>query len=322
MLSQRANRNLEISSSNMLFVGMKAASSNAYDRDSNMSGIINMGVAENALMSSEVISQVHLDVRASDLGYGSFRGSSRLRFEVASLMNRRHGLGATRLELSANHVAIGNGAGSVVASVAHILADENDAILVPAPVYGAFRSDLLANAGVTAVFVNAKDSLPNPTGKVVPLSLLKEWIEWAHARNLHCIVDEVYIICIRSTMDVDPLRTHIIWSFSKDFCLNGIRAGALISKNQQVLDAYNELAYFHGIPSIDRFTKTNYERLRDSFELSGSLILFHKFLDGGLYIAPSEAFFCDPAGPDASRFRINVPLGLDRMMKVLDQIID
>ncbi|KAJ3068204.1 hypothetical protein HDU99_003269, partial [Rhizoclosmatium hyalinum] len=305
--------------------------------------------------------------------------------------------------------------------VAHILADENDAILVPAPVYGAFRSDLLANAGVTAVFVNAKDSLPsvdqldrallespkpvkallitnpgNPTGKVVPLSLLKEWIEWAHARNLHCIVDEVYMFSVWDpsadfvsvlTMDVDPLRTHIIWSFSKDFCLNGIRAGALISKNQQVLDAYNELAYFHGIPvpvdraladfladteSIDRFTKTNYERLRDSFayattflkshnipftqpdsafflwvdlskyishpkvvsesaakNLSGSLILFHKFLDGGLYIAPSEAFFCDPAGPDASRFRINVPvprdvleLGLDRMMKVLDQIID
>ncbi|KAI9329624.1 pyridoxal phosphate-dependent transferase [Obelidium mucronatum] len=399
---------------------MRATSKNAYSATSNPGGIINLGVAENSLMTAELDARLTFPFSGvADLPYGSFRGSRKLRQGVADLFNRRRALGPRR-QLAHANVAIANGAGSLVAAVAAVVADAGAAVLVPAPVYGAFRKDLRAAAQVEPLFVNAGDSLPsvaaldnarrsasrtvrallitnpgNPTGKVVPRALLLAWIKWAQSHQLHCIVDEVYLFSIwgqdtdfvsaLELEDVNDQLIHVIWSFSKDFCLNGFRVGALISRNQELLNAYNELSYFHGISSVidnclvnlledtefvDTFMATNLERLRVNFahaesilnvneipflkpnsafflwidlakyterpsiaaealatNTSASLVLFQRFLKAGVYVAPSEAFFCDPIGLDKSRFRINVPvpkdtleLGLNRLLNVLSEI--
>ncbi|KAJ3028416.1 UNVERIFIED_CONTAM: hypothetical protein HDU68_001747 [Siphonaria sp. JEL0065] len=420
MISKRAQTNLGNSSTNLLDVGMSAASKNPYDAVNNPDGIINMGVAENSLMAVELTTRMQFPMKTTDLAYGSFRGSFQLREQIGGLFNRRLQLIGDQ-KVSAKHVVVGNGAGSIVNAAAQIFGDVGDGFLIPAPVYGAFRKDVVASAQVVPIFVHAENSLPsvqqlelarassqtpikailitnpgNPTGRVIPQDLLREWIAWAHKHDLHAIVDEVYLfsvwdkrtefVSVLQMENVDPQRTHVIWSFSKDFCLNGLRVGALISKNQQVIAAYKELSYFHSIPRIvenslvemlsdvefvDKFMETNHERLRVNFahaksvltsneipylnpdsaffiwidlsfyvshpsivaesaaqnNLSGTLILFQKFLKAGIYIAPAEAFFSNPRGPDASRFRINVPvpldvleLGLQRILSVLNEI--
>lgn len=43
---------------------------------------------------------------------------------------------------------------------------------------------------------------------------------------------------------------HLLYGFSKDFGVNGFRAGVVASKNQRVMSALTELAYFTGVPTV------------------------------------------------------------------------
>ncbi|KAJ3203060.1 hypothetical protein HDU83_001615 [Entophlyctis luteolus] len=321
MISARAANNIQ--SVDILTVGASALVKNQYDASKNPQGIINMGVAENKLMAEELTSKISITLNPSDLSYGSFAGSRDLRKQIAGLMNRRLKLDSEHA-LTDSQVVVGNGAGSMVSCIAQILADPYDAVLIPAPVYGAFNKDLYYTALVKPVYVNAKDALPsvdmleeafavtqnvkallitnpgNPTGRLVPRDLLRAWIAWANEKKIHCIVDEVYMLSVWSgaeftsvlAMDldlVDPARTHVIWSFSKDFGLNGLRVGAIISRNNSVIQGYKELAYFHAVPTsldnalagflsdedfVDSFVATNHSRMREIFGILQSLTAF------------------------------------------------
>ncbi|ORY30735.1 PLP-dependent transferase, partial [Rhizoclosmatium globosum] len=237
----------------------------------------------------------------------------------------------------------------------------------------------------------------NPTGRIIPRDLVLEYLKWANTNNLHVIVDEVYAFSIwnktarhkfMSALEVDenvikPDLVHIIWSFSKDFCMNGQRAAVMISRSPQFMRAYHELVYFHSIsrsldsaltqfleslPRIDNFIALNHSRLEASVtharayldarqipylepeagiflwinlnrylahpslsqavskKATPSLALFHILIDNGLYIAPSDAFFCAMDHIEQrGMFRLvwSVPLhildiGMQRLMRVLD----
>uniref|UniRef100_H3ASI1 Aminotransferase class I/classII large domain-containing protein n=1 Tax=Latimeria chalumnae TaxID=7897 RepID=H3ASI1_LATCH len=98
----------------------------------------------------------------------------------------------------------------------------------------------------------------NPLGDIYPAQLLKECLDFAHRYKLHVIVDEIYMLSVYDDTTFtsvlsfdhlpDPERTHVMWGFSKDFAMCGIRVGILHTKSQEVLKALNQLASFHGCP--------------------------------------------------------------------------
>jgi aspartate/methionine/tyrosine aminotransferase len=122
------------------------------------------GTAENKLMSNELSEKLNndgiLEAHNDELLYGDFSGSIQLRSEIARLVNRRFGL-PTQLSINQDMVLVANGAGSIINILAQVLADQNDVIMIPSPVYGAFVSDLSSTAQVETVFVPGELSQPS-----------------------------------------------------------------------------------------------------------------------------------------------------------------
>ena len=137
-----------------------------------------------------------------------------------------------------NHVAFGSGASSLLSHLAQSLAEEGDAVLIPAPYYAAFDGDLRMNAGCIAVPVHSKDDPStgptvedleqaatwaedkglkvaillitnpnNPLGTIYPPGMMKSSIEWARSRKMHTIVDEIYALSTHDGQFQSILRT-------------------------------------------------------------------------------------------------------------------
>mmetsp|Transcript_13868 Transcript_13868/g.30230 ORF Transcript_13868/g.30230 Transcript_13868/m.30230 type:complete len:487 (-) Transcript_13868:47-1507(-) len=184
------------------------------------------------------------------------------------------------------HVAFGSGAASLLSHLALSLAEDGDAVLIPAPYYAAFDADLKIVAGLIAVPVHSKnpsigptpDDLENaatmaeekglrvrlllitnpnnPLGTIYPPELVKSAIDWARSRKMHTIVDELYALSVHEGGFESVLRTlhndlqndvHHVWALSKDFGASGFRIGTLYSKNQRLLSSIANLNIFSGV---------------------------------------------------------------------------
>jgi len=113
----------------------------------------------------------------------------------------------------------------------------------------------------------------NPTGAVMPRAEVAAVVAWARAKGLHAIFDEIYV---HSTLEPPPLGggdddpaadrfvsvaevladagegglgndVHIVWSFSKDFCGNALRAGVLLTDNAAVREVFETVTYFSSV---------------------------------------------------------------------------
>mmetsp|Transcript_18512 Transcript_18512/g.39767 ORF Transcript_18512/g.39767 Transcript_18512/m.39767 type:complete len:489 (-) Transcript_18512:939-2405(-) len=185
-----------------------------------------------------------------------------------------------------DHVAFGSGAASLLSHLALSLAEEGDAVLIPAPYYAAFDADLKMIAGCIAVPVhssnpsigptaedleNAATSAEarglrvrlllitnpnNPLGTIYPPQLVKSAIDWARSRSMHTIVDEIYALSVHDIGFESVLRTlnndlrtdvHHVWALSKDFGASGLRIGTLYSKNHRLLSSIANLNIFSGV---------------------------------------------------------------------------
>ncbi|KAJ3070645.1 hypothetical protein HDU98_006322 [Podochytrium sp. JEL0797] len=334
MLSARAASNARRTSP--LAEGAAAAAADPYS-PTNPHGVVNLGRAENSLMSAEVVAMLNLNLTPALLPYGLYHGSLSLRQNIANLFNSRLNL---RNPLHSDNIAVSNGGTSVISCAAAVLADPTDKILLPTPVYGSFGRDVEAMAGVSAVPVNpgSNNEFPsldqfdqalaanpeikallfanpgNPSGRIVPKIILVSWLRWANARRIHVIVDEVYMWSVWDSQAefvsalefgedvIDSTLLHVVWSFSKDFCMNGMRAAAIISRNPEFMKAYKELSIFHAIPrvvddglalfssdlgAIDSFISTNHERLRTCFDFVRSILNKH-----GIPYSPPSAGIC------------------------------
>ncbi|KAL7545759.1 hypothetical protein ACHAWF_009112 [Thalassiosira exigua] len=135
------------------------------------------------------------------------------------------------------HVAFGAGAASLLSHLALSLADQGDAVLIPAPYYAAFDADLKMVAGCISVPVHSSnpsvgptpDDLENaartaeaqglrvrlllitnpnnPLGTIYPPELIKSAIDWARSRHVHTIVDEVYALSTHESEFESVIRT-------------------------------------------------------------------------------------------------------------------
>lgn len=98
----------------------------------------------------------------------------------------------------------------------------------------------------------------NPTGEILSRDIVIAVAEWTRAKNVHLVMDEIYgmscygasspdeeFVSVMDVLDGDlGDRVHIVWSFSKDFCLSGSRVGVLLSKNKALLTIFMGLTYF------------------------------------------------------------------------------
>ncbi|KAI7851044.1 pyridoxal phosphate-dependent transferase [Circinella umbellata] len=160
----------------------------------------------------------------------------------------------------------------------------------------------------------------NPLGKCFSKDSLETVLKFASKHTLHVVSDEVYglstyshildekredpfisLLSLESVDQlIDPSLVHIIYGFSKDFCLNGFRVGFIIDQHNELLRQYlKSSALFSYISSImdrllrnmledtewvDSFFTINRRRIADAYTFATNLLE-----KNGINYIPSEA---------------------------------
>lgn len=208
---------------------------NVYDSDKNPDGIINMGIANNSLMESELLEffAKHLRLDRTDLTYGtSLYGSTRLFAALERHFNRP--VFSPVLPVTHEHIITGPGCGALLDQLFEHLADPGQSVLVAAPYYNGFDADLATRSAVrcVAVYSDRGDGTEeasfcgvsalrgfeeavagasasavlvcnphNPVGRCYDREALLEYGRFAQRHNLHLVFDEIYSLSTFATSD-------------------------------------------------------------------------------------------------------------------------
>ncbi|MFU8860195.1 MAG: aminotransferase class I/II-fold pyridoxal phosphate-dependent enzyme [Cyclonatronaceae bacterium] len=285
MLSKRGQNC--ISGSNPLVSAHFKAEADPWHAQRNPEGYLNMGTAENGLLydllkakfeQSEVIPE-----RLTH--YANMQGTHELRKAFADYYSK-----GLHHKADASNVVFSTGSSAILDQLAHLLFEPGDGILVPAPYYAGFDHDFRARAGVIPVpaYLSSADNYllnteileenydraienginirgilitnpNNPLGDVYSPELAREIIEFAKSRNLTVIWDEIYRYSVFSDTPFTPVldladgyeeHVHVVYGFAKDFGLSGFKAGALITRNDDLLKAIPQLTYFSCLSTV------------------------------------------------------------------------
>lgn len=179
------------------------------------------------------------------------------------------------VELNPDQIIVTTGASEAIYLGLLSCFNQGDEILSPEPFYANYNGFAhMADIVVRAIPCNIEDgfALPsaadferhltpktkgiflcnpnNPTGCVYPESILHELAEVVQRHDLYLFVDEVYReFCYDgqdffSALRLDSIREHVVVvdSISKRYSACGARIGALITYNEEVLEAVNRYA--------------------------------------------------------------------------------
>jgi aspartate/methionine/tyrosine aminotransferase len=247
--------------------------------EDNPTGYTGMAIAENKLVADLVLDKLAgcRDVPAAALGYDTMTGSLTFRTALSGFL-AKHVLGRG---VAPDDIAVLGGAGSVLELLFYALADPGEAVLVPTPSYAGFWADLETRDAVTIVPVDTASSAGfeltidqldaavaacarpvrallftspnNPLGRVYTKDQISEVVDWADASGVHLVFDEIYALSVFGAepfVGVGSLRpdlgenVHVVWAFSKDFGVSGLRCGTLITENRDVMEAVGALSYW------------------------------------------------------------------------------
>ncbi|KAA8912726.1 putative aminotransferase [Sphaerosporella brunnea] len=245
---------------NTLLEKYEALAANLYDRETNPEGIINLGVAENALMYEELIEFINknLSVDDFDCTYGTGpTGSVSLRSGLAKLMNTYFSPATPVLP---QHISMSSGVSAVLELVAWALANPGDGILIGRPFYMAFPHDFEARAEVNVVPVAFELSDPfavdcvqwyekaleefesrpgasgrvralvlcnphNPLGECYTREALVALMKMCQKRGIHFISDEIYAL---SKFDNEEAPDAPTFTSALSIPLDGVIEPALV----------------------------------------------------------------------------------------------
>lgn len=131
----------------------------------------------------------------------------------------------------------------------------------------------------------------NPLGDVYDETVLLPILEFAAEKRLHVVIDEIYALSTFTTCSFqsilnyqyilpDPDRTHFLWSFSKDFSLNGVRVGVMYMGTKELCQMSSKINFLF-VPSrntqyllqqlisdhqwIDEYIQTNRKKLTEQY---------------------------------------------------------
>ncbi|CAL5015312.1 unnamed protein product [Urochloa decumbens] len=292
------------------FDGWKAYDTNPFDLDHNRDGVIQMGLAENQLSLDliEEWSMSHPEASiCTPQGASQFRrianfqdyhGLPEFREAMAKFMGQVRG---GKVTFDPDRVVMCGGATGAQDTLAFCLADPGDAYLVPTPYYAAFDRDCCWRSGIKLLpiechssngFALTEDALvqayegaraqgvrvkgvlvtnpSNPLGTVLSRSTLAMLAEFATARRVHLICDEIYAGSVFAKPDFVSIAevvaergdvpggcnrdlVHIAYSLSKDFGLPGFRVGVIYSYNDAVVSCARKMSSFGLVSSQTQF---------------------------------------------------------------------
>ncbi|KKF92614.1 putative inactive 1-aminocyclopropane-1-carboxylate synthase-like protein 2 [Ceratocystis platani] len=115
---------------------------NVWHPETNPSGFVSLGVAENSLMHDTLCDKLPAasDISTIAFTYGNgLSGSLRLRTALASFLNDKHSPATPILPA---HIMLTNGCSAAIEQLSWILADPGDVWLLGQPYYGTFIPDL------------------------------------------------------------------------------------------------------------------------------------------------------------------------------------
>ncbi|RUS33182.1 pyridoxal phosphate-dependent transferase [Jimgerdemannia flammicorona] len=222
-LSKRAVADLR--QTNLLKEGLQEMQRNQYSRNDNADGLISLGVAENKLMQEELLQKLPslFELDYAHLQYGLPHGSVELRTHVAKLLNKYFD---PKTPVHPDHITVTNGVSAAINGLSYAICDPGDAVLITAPYYGTFDSDVTVRSGARTITVNLEGRSPfdvdhveslesayqkavadginvramiicnphNPLARCYSRAVIERLLRFASKHNLHAIFDEVYAL--------------------------------------------------------------------------------------------------------------------------------
>ncbi|XP_069077900.1 1-aminocyclopropane-1-carboxylate synthase-like protein 1 isoform X1 [Pleurodeles waltl] len=220
--------------------GYNAYHIDKYDEDKNPNGIINFGTSENKLcfdLMSKRLTQSDMNhIEPPLLQYPDWKGHMFVREEVARFLTYYC---KTPAPLNAENVVVLNGCGSLFSSLASVLCDPGDAVLIGTPFYGGITQSIFLYSSVKLFYVHLDSKISgtasrpfqltvqklekaflkaksegtivkalflinphNPLGDVYSLAEMKEFLEFAKRHELHVVVDEIYMLSVFEDSEV------------------------------------------------------------------------------------------------------------------------
>lgn len=280
------------------------ASANEYDPTvSNNNGSLVMLVAENKLMLPRLAAQMEHVLRENTslpswiFTYGHMGGQADFKNVLAKLHS--HWIAAP---VASDYLRIQAGAGSILDQLAYLLGDNGDAVLTVGPAYPAFSADVSVHGNMTLIvadleppYIPTRQALEqahheaqrqghrprilllcqphNPTGIVYSPETMRDMIDWALARDMHVVSDEIYALSVfpgvtmTSAADVMYEKNvnrerymgdyvHIVAGLSKDWGMSGFRVGTLYTQNAQLLQALDAVGYYESVSQLTQYVLT------------------------------------------------------------------
>ncbi|KAF6831228.1 hypothetical protein CMUS01_07420 [Colletotrichum musicola] len=108
----------------------------------------------------------------------------------------------------------------------------------------------------------------NPLGRCYPPETLREFASFCGREGLHFISDEIYaksvfpnpaipeqasfvsVLALDLQEVISPHFVHVLYGASKDFCANGLRLGAICTKNKAILGAISSISMCSWSPHV------------------------------------------------------------------------
>lgn len=120
--------------------------------------------------------------QADVTAYNDFHGVERLRKAVANFFEHTF---MTGTDVHKDEIAVGSGAGALVEAICFCICDEGDAMLIPAPLYPAFITDLERRSECKAVPVPEPDGATHPRSSTLKAELHNQKeVHGRHVRGL------------------------------------------------------------------------------------------------------------------------------------------
>lgn len=266
--------------------GVLAAFADPYD-EATGEGVILLAVAENKLTWRTLKKRVAEGLATLPdwvANYGPMEGQAALREPLAAFLEAR----VVSAPVDPDHLSCATGVGAALSNLFYAICEAGDVVLIPAPYYSAFDSDLRAVADLRrepvalrrdrgymltaveleAAFVRAGGRARallltnphNPLGRCLTRGELAIAVAFCERHRMHLVSDEIYALSHHAGQPSNFVsmgefkkgelgeRTHVLWGLSKDFGMSGLRFGVTWTQNTKILAALATAAVFTCVP--------------------------------------------------------------------------
>jgi len=236
-------------------------------------GIIPLTAADpDFRMSSEIENGIIEYIKDGYLSYGPFSGIPEFKKSVAEHFNTEKNGNFT----PENVLAVNSAAQGMFLIAKYVLVEEGDEAIILDPVDFLFKKSVDAVGGVVKLcpvdingnidfeklvsLITPKTKLlsicnpHNPLGKVYSKEVLIKISEIAAAHNLWVMSDEIWSDIVydnrefntySSVSEAAKKKSFTVYGFSKTFGIAGLRIGAVLCNDQEVLDDFTEKSNFN-----------------------------------------------------------------------------